>query len=128
MTTIKTTVLALAALTSALFSASAQTVAVPSQQEPARKSLAAMCKENNIFDKLELGVTVGTTGLGFELASPITDWAKLRVGASFMPSFNVPMHFGITTYTDGVVNGGNFQKVRDLMYKVSGFEMDDVVD
>lgn len=128
MTPIKTTVLALAGLASALFSASAQDPVVPSQQEPAHMSLAAMCKENKIFTKLELGVTVGTTGLGFELASPITDWAKLRVGASFMPSFNVPLHFGITTYTDGVVNGGNFQKIRDLMYKVSGYEMDEVVD
>ncbi len=128
MTKIKTAVFLLVGLASALFTATAQNTELPSGQEPARKSLAAMCKENNILNKLDLGFTVGTTGLGFELGTPITDWARLRVGASFMPPFNVPMHFGITTYTDGAVHSGNFGKIKDLMYNLSGYEMDDVVD
>lgn len=82
-----------------------------------------------IFNKLETGVTVGTTGLGLEIASPVTEWAKVRAGVSFMPGFHVPMHFGITTYTDGTsVNSGNFGSIRDLMYKLSGYEMDDQID
>lgn len=85
-------------------------------------------KSNNVFNKLDLGVTLGSTGIGFELASPVTEWAKVRVGASFVPSFTVPLHFGITAYTDANGGVGNYEKIRDTMYKISGFEMDDQID
>lgn len=95
-------------------------------QEFSKKSVF---NQYGILNKLELGMTLGTTGIGLEVASPVTEWARVRTGVSFVPSFDVPMHFGITTYTDGTaVNSGNFGKIRDLMYQLSGYEMDDVVD
>lgn len=95
-------------------------------QNSAKKSVF---NQYNILNKLELGMTLGTTGIGLEVASPVTKWTKVRTGISFMPSFNVPMNFGITTYTDGTaVNSGNFEKIREMMYKLSGYEMDNIVD
>lgn len=84
---------------------------------------------HGIFNKLEAGVTFGTTGFGIELATPVTEWAKVRAGASFVPHFSVPMHFGITTYSDGTsINSNNFGKIKDMMGKLSGYEMDDRID
>lgn len=88
----------------------------------------AQDKPHNIFNHLDVGVTVGTTGLGFELGSPVTEWAKVRIGADFTPSVDIPLHFGITAYSDGKVNTGNFEKIRDIMDKISGFEIDDQID
>ncbi len=85
-------------------------------------------KRCNVFNNLELGATIGTTGLGLELATPVTKWVNLRAGFTVIPHFNVPLSFGITSYTDGKVNGGNFSKIKDMMYDISGFEIDDVVD
>ncbi len=82
-----------------------------------------------ILNKLETGVTVGTTGLGIEIATPVTEWVKVRAGFSYMPRISVPLHFGITAYTDGTsVNSGNFGKIQNLMHQLSGYTIDDRVD
>ena len=46
-------------------------------------------EDNNILNHLGVGVEVGTTGIGFELGAPITDYVQVRAGMSFMPSFKV---------------------------------------
>jgi hypothetical protein len=42
-------------------------------------------QDSGIFDHLGIGASVGTDGIGFDLASPITDYAALRAGVSFFP-------------------------------------------
>jgi hypothetical protein len=37
-------------------------------------------EEFGIFDHLSLGVTLGTTGIGFDLAAPVTEYLQLRAG------------------------------------------------
>lgn len=122
----------LKALTSALllvYSANVQAQVVNPNLVNEPTDQQSTLKRLGIFNKLEAGITLGTTGFGIEFATPVTEWAKVRVGASFMPHFTVPMHFGITSYTDGTsVNSNNFGKIQDLMYKISGYEMDDRVD
>lgn len=41
--------------------------------------------EYGFFDHLGAGVSLGTDGIGIDVASPVTDWAALRAGISFMP-------------------------------------------
>lgn len=38
-----------------------------------------------IFDHLGMGVSLGTDGIGIDVAAPITDYAALRAGVSFFP-------------------------------------------
>ena len=40
---------------------------------------------------LDASITLGTTGVGFDLATPVSDYAQLRVGYAFMPSFHKSM-------------------------------------
>lgn len=93
------------------------------------RQFAKTCDTHGVLNKLDVGVTVGTTGIGLELGTPLTKWAKLRVGASFIPHINLPMHFGLMAYTEGTsISTGNFDKIQDMMYDISGYEIDDVVD
>lgn len=117
----------------AIVPASAQTVSVTTVTFNNVREVAELPRQSffhryGVFDKLELGMTLGTTGIGLELASPVTRWAKVRAGVAYTPSFDVPMHFGITTYTDGKVHSGNFGKIQELMRSISGYEMDETID
>ena len=76
-----------------------------------------------VFNHLEVAANIGTTGLGLELASPITKWTKLRVGVDFMPSFTIPMTFNLDSYVDGRVSD-KFGRIQELMYELSGMEID----
>lgn len=80
--------------------------------------------EHSLFNKLELGLTLGSTGIGLELATPVTGFARLRAGFDYMPPVNVPMDFSMTAVKDGVVNEGNFDRIRELMTTFTGFEID----
>ena len=83
-------------------------------------------KEHHVFDKLDVAFTLGTTGLGLELSSPMTNWARLRVGFDGIPGFNLPMRFDVATYA-GEENTNGFEHVKDIMYQITGQEIDETV-
>ncbi len=41
--------------------------------------------EFGIFDHLSAGLTVGTTGIGIDVAAPVTEYLQVRAGYSFFP-------------------------------------------
>ncbi len=86
-------------------------------------------KEYHIFDNLNVAFTLGTTGLGLEVAAPVTKWARLRVGFDGIPKVNLPMNFDVATYAgeDGDQTENNFDKVKDIMLDITGEEMDESV-
>lgn len=45
--------------------------------------------DSNIFNHMAVGVEVGTTGIGFELAAPVTDYVQVRAGVNFIPTVKV---------------------------------------
>lgn len=88
-------------------------------------SLWENARQHNVLNHLDLGLTLGTGGVGIELASPVTDWARVRAGVNFVPRFNVPMNFDIESFTeDGNISATNFDKVQQLINDLTGFEMD----
>lgn len=89
----------------------------------AQRSLLNMMDELGIFNKVELAANIGTTGLGLEVASPMTEWAKLRVGFDWMPPITIPMTFSMDSYVDGKVND-KFDRIQEMMYELSGFHID----
>lgn len=76
-----------------------------------------------VFNRLEVAANIGTTGLGLEVASPITKWTKLRVGFDVMPGFTIPMNFGMESYVDGQLND-KFDRIKDMMHSLSGMTID----
>lgn len=57
-------------------------------------SIAMMCspvsaqKELGIFNSLSVGVSAGTTGVGIDVATPVTPHFAIRGGVSFMPGIS----------------------------------------
>lgn len=102
-------------------------IAVPlcanAQMMEQKSSLASRMDAHGVFNTIELAANIGTTGLGLEVASPVTEWAKLRVGFDWMPPITVPMTFNMDSYVDGKINN-KFERIEEIMYKLSGFHID----
>ena len=93
-------------------------------------------KEHDIFQHLDVSVIVGTAGIGIDLATPVTEWAQLRLGYEFMPRFTKRMSFEMTingqparSYDeDGNRQETRFDKLKEFMYSFTGYDIEDHVD
>ena len=45
--------------------------------------------QEKIFNHVSVGAEVGTTGWGFEIASPLTHYVTLRTGFTTLPRFSI---------------------------------------
>lgn len=93
-------------------------------------------KEHDIFQHLDVSLTIGTPGIGLEVSSPVTEWAQLRLGYEFMPRFTKTMGFDMTingqparSYDEeGNRQETRFDKLKEFMYSFTGFDIDDHVE
>lgn len=82
----------------------------------------------NMFNHLDLGVTLGTTGIGIDAAMPVSNIVKLRTGFEVMPRFNHDMHFDVQSFDDkGIVTDASFNQMSNLLYGMTGFKVNDNV-
>ena len=58
-------------------------------------SSASSASPASYFSHLDLSVNVGTSGIGFDLATPIGNYVQLRAGYEFMPGFHVGINFPV---------------------------------
>lgn len=72
-------------------------------------SLSASAMPPYIFDHLGANLSVGTTGIGVELTTPITQWVTMRAGVAIMPNFS-------------------FSTDVDATYEYGGYEHDSEVN
>lgn len=54
--------------------------------------------EYGFFDHLSVGVSVGTDGVGFDVAMPVSHWAALRVGLSMIPEIKYSRSVDISEF------------------------------
>lgn len=99
--------------------------------------LLAKAQETNSFHNFDLGISGGTNGIGVELAAPINDYVRLRLGGNFMPHFHPKMTFTAQIGTDDKkAQTGNteaysqtrFEKMAELLEDFVGQPIDDKVD
>lgn len=97
-------------------------------QEPATTSECIWQRMNSydLFNKIELAANIGTTGLGLEIGTPVTKWARIRTGVDWMRNFSVGMNFGLNSYLDGQVSD-KFGKIQELMHDLTGYDMDNKI-
>ena len=50
-----------------------------------------------VLKHLDVGVSLGTTGLGLELSTPLGDYVRVRAGYSYLPSISFNSNFGVDT-------------------------------
>lgn len=102
----------------------------------AQSSLQETLDEYHMFNHLDASVTLGTTGIGFDLATPVTNYAQLRVGYAFMPSFHKSMYFGVqvgdTPESKYDANGNRvetkFDKMSRVLKQVTGYDAQDEIE
>ncbi len=79
------------------------------------------------FNHLNVGVTLGTTGLGVEASMPINNYLWVRSGLSFMPRFEVPMTFEIQVGDDPATSKEKFEKLSGALESFTGKPVSDKV-
>ena len=111
--------LAVLLLPLALLAASA-----PTQAQTAGSSPVPTPADRMLFNHLELAATVGTSGIGLEVAMPVTKWARIRLGGDYMPRVTTSINFGLDAYTPDGLSSSSFGRMQELMEQISGFEID----
>lgn len=92
-------------------------------------------KEHNIFQHLDVSLTLGTTGIGIDVASPIGNYLQVRAGYEFMPRFSKRMAFDLTingkpakVYDEhGYLQESTFTRMNDFLYEFTGYDVEDKV-
>ena len=94
------------------------------------KEISAEKKEtfmSSLGRTADLGLTLGSTGVGLEVSAMPTSFMRVRAGVDYMPRFNVPLRFGIDSYKDGGLSNTDFSEIQKLMKQISGFDVDQSV-
>lgn len=91
--------------------------------------------DKNILNHMDAALTVGTTGVGIDLAMPVGNTFRVRAGYAFMPSFKHTMNFGLSiAESDPMYDAeGNrietkFEKLSRLFEEVTGRHVGTSVD
>lgn len=92
---------------------------------------AAMCAsaqkhdltKNGLFNHIDIGLTGGTCGFGFDISAPVTEWARVRAGAEFRPEKEYQANFGLEV-ARGLpldINSERFTKLSKMMSGFTGY-------
>lgn len=71
------------------------------------------------FNSVAVGVNVGTTGIGFDVATPIGNYLALRAGVDFMPNFSMNTDVDVSAESNGEPYNGNVN-VEGTLKRTSG--------
>ncbi len=80
------------------------------------------------FSHLDLSLTTGTTGIGFDVAMPVNDMLSVRAGYAIMPHLTHTMHFGVEVGDDPTKSQSKFERLSDLLEGFTGYQVDNVID
>ena len=85
-----------------------------------------------IIKHLDLGVTLGTDGIGVDLSAPVVEnWVNVRAGFTYMPRFNATMHFGFEAGDASMTQDERdeqFNKLSVMLHDMIGTTVDKEVD
>ena len=84
--------------------------------------------QNRPFSHLDLSLTGGTTGIGIDVSTNITEWMRLRAGFDAMPRFEQDVHFSIASMDESGNLSKNFNMLNEKLKTFTGYEVSDYVD
>ncbi len=82
-------------------------------------------KQRSLFNHLDLGVNIGTTGIGVDVTMPLAKRWDIRAGVSYTPSFDTPLHLGISSYAGA--NSSAMDIATEAFKNLTGYEIGDKV-
>ena len=84
--------------------------------------------EFGFLKHLDASVTMGTTGLGLDVATPMGEYAQLRAGFSFMPHIHYKMKFDVQVGDNAAESDSKFQRLSGFLNDMTGYEVDNKID
>lgn len=122
---LKTLIVTLSIISCAVFPISAQEFSVS-------KSLDT---DNGYFNHLDISASVGTPGIGVDVAAPVGEYVKLRAGFTYMPRVELSSGFRVQvgdSLERKYDKQGNrletkFDKMAGLLKSFTGYDVDDEV-
>ena len=76
------------------------------------------------FKHLDIGVTMGSTGLGIDVATPIGKYVQVRTGFEIMPRFEKSLNFDIQSFgysEDGELQTSQFDIMADRLEALTNY-------
>ena len=95
----------------------------PAMAEGKQNFFTRQCvSDRKWFNHIDVAGTIGTSGLGFDISVPMSEWAQLRVGGVWMPYFHFDPSFGVEVAEDlpEDMQGERFQHISDMMTNLLG--------
>jgi len=100
------------------------------------KITAGYWHPGNAFEHLDLSLSVGTSGIGIDIAMPICEFAQVRAGYEFMPHFKKSISAELMVGNEKSLQYDenrnrietNYTHVSDLIYKQFGYDMQPYID
>lgn len=80
-----------------------------------KKSLFTCMAQKNILSHMDIGVNVGTVGVGIDVAVPVTNYVRIRAGYNYMPRFTIHSDFPIETRQGSISSA--IQKLKGIDLK-----------
>lgn len=80
---------------------------------------------------IDASVTMGTTGVGVDVAVPIGDVVKVRTGFTWMPRFHATMNFGVKVgdkEESQEEQNAKFNKLADMLEEFTGTRVNNSID
>lgn len=114
------------------------------------QSFTSVLARKNILNHMDVGVNVGTMGVGVDVAVPVGDYVRVRAGYHYMPRFTINSDFPVETRSGSLsqsdlkrymgkmsevttileqngINLDNYSREKSLIDKFSGVELKDKV-
>ena len=90
--------------------------------------LPISAQSERAFSNLDVSLSGGTTGIGIDFSTKITDWMNVRVGFDAMPRFEQDVRFGIVSMDESGKLSSNFNQFNEKLKTFTGYEVNDYVD
>lgn len=114
------------------------------------QSFTSVLAQKNILNHMDVGVNVGTMGVGVDVAVPVGNYVRVRAGYHYMPRFTINSDFSVETRGGSLsqsdlkrymgkmsevttileqngINLDNYSREKALIDKFSGVELKDKV-
>lgn len=112
---------------------------IPSQSfdKPVKDYSGEYWHWGNTFQHLDVALSLGTSGIGIELAAPVCEFAQVRLGYEFMPHFKKSLSADLMIGNEkaiqydektGYRKETSYDEVRDFMYGEAGYDLRDHID
>ena len=85
-------------------------------------------QEKGIFKHLDVSLTAGSTGIGFDLSTPIGEYVKLRTGLSIMPRVELPTSFKLQVGDSVETSKSKFEHLSERLSAITGKEVEPKAD